>query len=448
MTATATRPQDRLRDALAEANAIAAKGIMSKDESAKVEELLFEVDGLKSQIDSLGKLGRLNEWAGESAGMPRLASGASMLGTKDAGISLITGIREGRRVGIELLDQYGEGIYSSEQIARMGTDDYRGAFKSYMRGKASYQELKTLQEGADTAGGFAVPADILDRVISREPTPTRVAGNVTQLQTSRDQLLIPKITYNTDNLYTTGMRVTWTGEVPASATTHRVTDPVFGQVSVPVFTAMMSLPITNDMIEDAAFPIVSYAAGKFGETIDLLRDNMCLNGNGIGQPAGILINPGATDQPVVVNSGAAAALTADGLIKLGFSLPEQYDDNARWVFNKTNTGQAIALLQDSNKRYIWGSGLQDSGLNVAWKDRQLLGYPIALSGFMPNVAAGTYPIVFGDLRGYYLVNRIGFSVQVLRELYAETNQVLLLGRIRFGGLCAEPWKLFVQQVAA
>jgi HK97 family phage major capsid protein len=110
--------------------------------------------------------------------------------------------------------------------------------------------------------------------------------------------------------------------------------------------------------------------------------------------------------------------------------------------NKVNTGSAVAQLKDAQGRFLWGLGYGESGLSVDFKSRPLVGYPVIYSGFMPNIGAANYPLIFGDLSGYYLVNRIGFSVQVLRELYAETNQVLVLGRLRFGGQPVEPWKLF------
>lgn len=446
-----TPAQDKLRQVIEAANTLHIKGILAKEDALRLEELLNESDALKAQITSEGRLGHLNDWAGGGKGIPPMTSGAEIIGIKPAGATKISDGQVGRSRFLELQEAYGEGIFDTSALQKTGENDYRQAFKSYIRGGAercNYQELKVLQEGADTQGGFLVPADILSRVIAREPTPTRIAARVTQLQTSRDQLLIPKINYSADNLYTTGMRVTWTGEVPASATAHRVTDPVFGQASVSIFTAMMSCPLTNDMIEDANFPIIGYLSGKFGETIDLLRDNMILNGTGVGQPMGVLFNPNATDQPATVISGSGSALTADGIVDLAFALPEQYDDNAAYIFNKTNVAAAIAKLKDTSNRYLWGSGVNDSGLDRGWKNRSLLGYPVILSGFMPNVGAGTYPIIFGDLSGYYLVNRIGFSVQVLRELYAETNQVLVMGRIRFGGACLEPWKLKVQVVSA
>ena len=273
---------------------------------------------------------------------------------------------------------------------------------------------------------------MLNVLIQKRPTPTRVAGMVTRLQTSRDALAMPKVNYAADDIYTTGIRVTKTGEIPASSTVHRVTDPVFGMIRIPVHTFMMSMPLTNDMIEDSAFPIVAWSTGKFSETVDLLYDNEVLTGSGIGGPAGILLNPGGTDQPAIVVSGAAGAVTPDGIMDLAYALPEQYDQNARFVFNKTSTAKAIAKLKDTANRYLFGYGDMDNGL-AGSRPKEPIGYPFEYSGFMPDIAANAFPIIFGDFMGYYLVNRIGFSIQVLRELYAETNQIVLLGRLRFGG---------------
>lgn len=372
-------------------------------------------------------------------------------GMTPAGVSIVG--RNIEQPGNQLSVVYEEGALGLDEktMKHISTKDYKMAFRKYLRSKRdsdlSLAEMKLLQEGTDTAGGFLVPDDIQSRVIQKAPTPTRVAGYVSRLQTSRDRIVFPKVNYAADDIYTSGIRVKWTGEVPSSATTHRVTDPLFAQVGIPIHTAMLSMPLTNDMIEDSAFPIVQWSADKFRETIDLLYDNMILNGSGQGQPAGILLNPGGADQPAVVNSGDANLLKADGLINLTYALPEQYDENARLVFNKTSTGAAIALLKDSNNRYLFARGITDDGLAVG-RPTSLLGYPFNYSGFMPNVAANAYPIVFGDFRGYFLVERVGFSIQVLREIYAETNQQLLLGRVRIGGQVAEDWRLKIQKVSA
>jgi HK97 family phage major capsid protein len=66
---------------------------------------------------------------------------------------------------------------------------------------------------------------------------------------------------------------------------------------------------------------------------------------------------------------------------------------------------------------------------------------------MPDVAANAFPIIFGDPKGYYLVRRIGFSVQVLNEIVATSNKVRVLGRLRIGGQVGEDWRLKIQKVS-
>jgi HK97 family phage major capsid protein len=440
--------RSKLATLLTEAEGIAAKEELADDDATRLEEITAEGTDVRAKIEALEKSEGLRSWAKESAGRLPLASpNAKVEGLSPSGEANVK-IKSGH----VLVDDDGDMLIDEKVFKAITSPEYHRAFKSYLRhgpGGLKDSELKVLNEGTDTAGGYLVPDDVLARLIAKEPAPTNVAAFATRMNTSRDTLVMPKVTYTTDDIYTSGMRVTWTGETPASATTHRVTEPTFGQVRIPIYTAMMSLPLTNDMVEDSAVDITGWATGKFSETIDLLYDNMMINGTGAGQPAGILRNPNGSNEPATRASGAAAALTADGLIDLAFDIPEQYDINARFAFNKTSSGRAIAKLKDGDGRYLWGSGLQDSGLQVpAIKGRDLLGYPVVLNALMPNVGAGLYPIIFGDFGGYYLVNRIGFSIQVLRELYAETNQILLLGRIRFGGLVAEDWKLKIQVVSA
>jgi HK97 family phage major capsid protein len=444
--------QIRLRAALERAEALNIKPSRSEEESAALKSVVAEARDLKAAIERAQELGEIKDFAGKSAGFLPLATGAApgqvtVEGTVPAGSTTLATNGKG---GFKTIDDEGFGFVDDKQLAILRAPEYKAAFRSYLRGGLeglTRDAIKTLQGGSDTQGGFLVPEDILSRIIAKTPAPTNVAGRVTQLQTSRDALIIPKVNYTTDDIFTTGMRVTWTGEVPSSSTVHRVTEPVFGQIRIPVHTAMMSMPISNDMIDDAAFPIVSWSSSKFSETIDLLKDNMILSGSGIGQPNGILQNPGGLNQPAIIQAGVGAGpfINADFVESLAWSLPPQYDDNAAFVMNKTNTGQAFAKLKDSNGRYLWGAGLQDSGIAPSLKNRVRVGYDVLFNQLMPNISNGGFPVIFGDLMGYFLLNRVGFSIQVLRELYAETNQVLLLGRLRIGGQVAEDWRLKIGQ---
>jgi HK97 family phage major capsid protein len=347
---------------------------------------------------------------------------------------------------------YEEGEYGIDRkkLAAISSVSYKSAFRNYIRHglrDMAPSDYKVLQEGTDPLGGFAVPEDFQNLLVQKQPAPTRLAGQVRNITTSRDAAVLPKINYTADDIYTSPVRITKTGEVPPSSTAHRASDPQMGQVKIPVSTTMLSLLVTQDMIEDSAFPIVSWIADNFAEARDLFIDDNIVNGNAINTAAGILLNPGGVDQPSVVVSGAASALTADGLISAAYSLVEQYEENARWVMNRTSTGLAIAQLKDSANRYLFsGPTYGDTGIASA-RPVQLLGYPIVWSAFMPNVQSNAFPLIFGDLRGFYSVSRIGFSVQVLDELYAELNQRLVLGRMRWGGQVVEPWRLKIQKVS-
>ncbi|MDE2103761.1 MAG: phage major capsid protein [Patescibacteria group bacterium] len=447
------------------------KGLLSPEGREPTQEDVTKATELNAEIDALD--GEIKTFM-DAADLRTKAAARESLGTRASGTVNRTMFHfEG--AGAALLEngsieQFGPGIMTEKQWKAIHQPGYEDAFRKYISNKAgfgglSHVEQKLLQEGVDDGGGYLAPEEFVNQVLMKKPTPTRLVNFVTTWNTTRDSLRVPRVNYPTDDIYTTGIRATFTGEVPPTSTSSRVTDPIFGSTLIPMFTAMMSIPVTEDLLEDSAVSLMPWLTDRFGETVPLLKDNMILNGTGVNQPTGILTNAGKVDgngNPLpgsapVLYTGANGLLDADTIIDAAWALPEQYDEDARWVFNKTNTGRRIAKLKDGEGRFVWSDGLQDSGIMrmTGYKNRELQDYPVALSQFAPNSTdssgagiAGATPIVFGDLHGYSLVNRVGFSIRVLTELYAELNQILLLGRLRFGGLPAEEWRLRVIQQSA
>lgn len=328
--------------------------------------------------------------------------------------------------------------------------DYPSAFEAYVRkgvARMGPQDVKTLSEGLDSAGGYLTPEDFHTELIRKTATMGAIRPNARVVQTSRDVATWPKIHYTTDDLYTSGVRLTWTGESPSSSTVHRVTEPVFGQYRIQVQTAMASLPLTNDFIEDSAFDVLGLSTDLFSEAFTLGEDDVFVNGSGVTRPRGILADVDDADLngPRSVVSGTAATLLADGIVDLTYALPAQYERNAKFYFAK-GTEKVIRKLKDGQNNYIWPIWPQMGGLSPA--PRELMGYPTVRDEFVPAVTANAYPIIYGDVTGYLVLDRVGFSVQRLEELYAETNITLLLARRRVGGLLVQPWRLKVQKVSA
>lgn len=430
------------RDAILKDPAIDITGI------EKADAINVELKTIQENIQKTAKTLEDTEASRKFAETPvidlDLKDGQKIVGVVDTG----DGVEAGTEKGKTVLENVGRhGLIDVKMAKMICSKDYEDAFATYVRsagnlGNMSGTQLKILQEGTDSAGGFFVPDTWLSRMIMKEPAPTRVNGRVTQITISGDSVVLPRVVYSTDDIYTTGIRVTLTGERPTSSTVHRVTDPVFGQLRMNVGTYMMSLPLTNDIIEDANFPLRAWCAERFRETIDLLYDNQLLNGTGVGvRPHGILRNPGGTDEPARTLSSTANDIDADQLRGLPFDVPEQYiNDNTTWVMNRSSCGKKIAQMKDGSNRYLFLDGQTFPGL-VGRTPDTLVGYPIIYSAFMPDIGDGAYPMIFGDLRGSAKVTRVGFSIKVLEERYAEDNYVVLLGRLRWGGGLLEPFRL-------
>lgn len=439
----------------AEAETLAARQDATGEDLVKAEKLFDEceknilprIDEVKSQLDRLGKLGEraasIKSHAGRLDSLP--ASNPFRNASTEYGGSVTVDV-ESKSV----LDESGPGIFGEKAWDAIKSGEYRIGFARYVRkGRAAIDEFKTLQLGLDEQGGVFAPAELMNRVIGRLPAPTRLAGRVTTVNTGRDRVVMPTVRYSADNIYTTGFRVTKTGENPASATSHRVNDAgLFGTTEIPVHTFMLSGDLSLDMLEDTGFPLMSWMTDKFSETRDLLLESTLVNGTGVGEGLGFIPSADTANGIASVAGGHASNLTADGLIDLAYTLPEQYEENTVFVFNKTNTERALAKLKDSSNRYLYlPVDSSNEGIASA-RPRRLLGYDAIRSAFMPNVEANAFPVLFGDLRGIYLAQRAALSIQVIREPYVEQNRVAVVGRLRFGCRPVEPWKLRLLKISA
>lgn len=394
---------------------------------------------------------------GASEKPPTSRDGAGKFGVKgfeDGGHSAFERDRDGRW---SMIEESGPGAFGAKNWELFQGVEYRKDFAQYLRKGERFADMctKTLMEGRDDQGGVFAPADVIMRVIGRSPAPTQLRGLVQTITTGKDAVEMPRKQYSADDRYTTAFRATWTGETPADPDATAINDSkVFGSISIPVHTAMLSAPMSKNLLEDASFAIQSWLEGELSQVIDLLYEEMIAVGDGNGKPEGILHGVSAANTtgthvqfPKVVLSGSAA-VTADFLDDIQCELPAQYEnDNTRWVMNKRSTLKAIRKLKDTANRPLFTLGSQDYGI-VGARGRILLGDPIAISDFMPDVGDGNAPIVYGDLRGYLLAQRVGFSIQVLNEVRAKRNQVELVGRVRFGGKVAEPFRLKIGMTAA
>jgi HK97 family phage major capsid protein len=207
--------------------------------------------------------------------------------------------------------------------------------------------------------------------------------------------------------------------------------------------------VSADLLEDGG--VEPLAMRLFGEAFALGEASAYLVGSGAGQPKGILSDVDG-DGPASVASGTSAEIStaADAhsgrrLLDLRKAVPSQYWQDAVWLLNST-TEEEVDNLVDSQKRPLLSLDNPNTPEDAVGT---IKGRPVYVDHFMPDSDADEYPVLFGDLSGYIVAERVGLSVQVITDVsHAEQNLRVLLARRRVGGFLAEPYRVRVLKCSA
>lgn len=310
---------------------------------------------------------------------------------------------------------------------------YSNSFLAHMR-RGSVEA--SLNKGAASEGGYLAPMEwdrtILDRLV--RISPMRAICQTIKISTAGFSKLF-------NNRGTTSG---WVGEQaarPATAT------PTLGQLTYATGELYAKPEATQQMLDDSVIDLEQWLAGEVETEFAYQEGVAFLSGDGTNKPTGLLTYvTGAANAAAhpwgdvkTVVSGAAAALTSDGVINLIYALPSEYTMDARFVMNR-NTQAALRKLKDGQGNYLW----QPSA--IAGQPATLNGYPITEMAGMPDIAAGAKPILFGDFRrGYLIVDRMG--VRVLRDPFSNKPFVQFYTTKRVGGGLLDPDVIKAQTVS-
>lgn len=294
------------------------------------------------------------------------------------------------------------------------------------------EEFKLLSVDADPQGGYWVTSDMSEQVITKvqETSPMRNVANVETI--SSDALEIPEDLNEAD--------AGWTSERGVRSETNT---PTIGMRRIRVHELYAMPKATQQLLDDARINVEQWLSAKIADKIGRTENLAFISGNGVDRPRGIITYPAGTTNPGLIqqiNSGSAAALTADGLRSVYYGLKSPYIGNARWLMARSSI-EAISNLKDSQNQYLWQPGLQ------ANEPQSLLGHPIERMEDMPVVAANSLSIAFGDFRqAYSIVDRAG--IRVLRDPFSSKPFILFYTTKRTGGDITNFEALVLQKTAA
>lgn len=185
--------------------------------------------------------------------------------------------------------------------------------------------------------------------------------------------------------------------------------------------------ISNSLINNAQFDIVSYVVNKVAESIAIFLENELINGT--TKINGVL---DTTNNTNVAKFDTTADLpTTDELIAMQVEIPQQNQADCMWlVSNKTLV--ALRQLKDDNNRYL----LQDDITNGF--GYTLLGKPVMVSDNMKDTN-----VVYGDFSALYVNVHEDVAIQVLNEKYADEHATGVLAWLEVDARVIEPQKLVV-----
>jgi HK97 family phage major capsid protein len=299
-------------------------------------------------------------------------------------------------------------------------DSYSKAFCEYVRkGQETALDMQTkaLSVGVDADGGYLVTPKISENIVRivRESSPMRQLASVEVISTEGLDLI--------DDV--DAAQAGWTTETGSVVDTDT---PQFGKRNIPVFEMYAQPKATQKLVDDAAIDIEAWLAEKVAEVFSRLENTAFISGNGTAAPKGILSYAAGTawGQIEQVNSGASAEVTADGLVRLYYSLKESYAANATFLMRR-NVLQSVRLLKEATtNQYLWQPGL------AAGAPDTLLGVPVMTAADMPAAAANSLSVAVGDFRaGYQIVDRTG--IRILRDPFTDKPFVKFYTTKRVGG---------------
>lgn len=289
------------------------------------------------------------------------------------------------------------------------------AFEAYLRGDKLMQERAG--ELTLTDNGAVIPTSIANQIVKKVYDVAPVLQK-SQKYNVKGKLQLPY--YDATN---GGIKVAYAQEFTPLASSNGA----FKSIELSGYLAGALSKISNSLINNSQFDIVSFVVNQMGEDIARWIEHELL----IGTSQKVAGLSGITN---TTTAKAANAITADEIVTLKDSIKDVFQSNAVWIMsNKTRT--ALRLLKGTDGHYL----LQDDITSEFGST--LLGKPIYVSDNMPEIGTGTAPIYYGDLTGLATKFTENISTQILREKYADEHATGVVAWFEFDAKVQDAQKL-------
>ena len=283
------------------------------------------------------------------------------------------------------------------------------------------EERAVLQSGLDTGGGFLLPQqDLINQILQNVDDLVYIRQKATKFRVpTAESLGVPTLDTDADD-------AGWTTELQTGS---EDTAMAFGKRALRPHPFAKRIKVSKDLLMRLP-SIEAFVQSRLAYKFALTEEKGFLTGSGAGQPLGLFTasTDGIPTTRDVSTGNTTTAITFDGLIEAKYSVKSVYRQNCDWIFHRDAVKQLVKI-KDVDGQYIWRESVRVGEPDL------LLGRPLTISEYVPNTfTTGLYVGIYGDLSQYWIADAMDLELQRLVELYAETNQVGIIGRAKADGM--------------
>lgn len=290
----------------------------------------------------------------------------------------------------------------------------RRAFENFIRGRVVHERAGELTK---TDNGSVIPTTIAQQIVKKVYDVSPILEK-SQKYNVKGKLQIPY--YDTTD---GGITVAYAEEFkPLTSSNGK-----FKNIPLDGFLAGALSKISNSLINNSQFDIVSFVVNQMGEDIARFIEHELL----IGTSEKVT---GLSTLTNSVTTAAATAITSDEVVKLKDSIKDVFQNNAIWIMSPA-TRTALRLLKGSDGHYLLNDDVTSPFGTV------LLGKPVYVSDNMPNIAGEKTVIYYGDMTGLATKFSENITTQVLREKYADEHATGVVSWFEFDSKVQNEQKL-------
>ena len=310
-----------------------------------------------------------------------------------------------------LLQRYNEDSATNIQTKILYKSEQSNNFDHFLRTDGnSTINFKSFDASTENAGSSMIRQNLSSKIVSdaKINSPLRQLANIQNIAGSAIDFVIEEGNFSSG----------WVSELSARQDTN---NSKLKQKRIVVHELYAQPKATAKLIEDSEINFEKWLINQISSSFIRKENESFLLGDGQDKPHGILCN----NDIEKISAETKGAISINDILNLINSLDDEYSGNSAFVMNKS-TLSAIQNYQDHSGRFIWQPATSNN------LKASLFGMPVYTCSFMPHLASGSLPIVFGDFNaGYTILDRHG--VKISKDPYTDKPFIKFYAVKRVGG---------------